>query len=107
MRAREWIEQWGGAIGSCRSQRVVDLDRRYVGGYGVGYTMDQVLIDGQADDGGEKAFGHAVGHVDTGRIAPFGDDIAFVDDQSRRVAALFQRSYRFIEGFVFSECLRL
>lgn len=38
-----------------------------------------------------------MGHVNAGRVAPFGDDIAEMDDEPGRIAALFERADRVTE----------
>ena len=65
---------------------------------GVVELADHAAVEGDADDAGQHAFRDAVGHVDAGGIAPFGDDVAVVDDDAGRVAAVLDRADGVAEG---------
>src|SRR3989449_1134884 len=61
------------------------------------YTTLFRSVVGDADNAREQAFRHAVSHVHAQGLAPFGDDVALVDDHARQVAAVLDRADRVAE----------
>lgn len=94
-------------IAGCRGGGVIDLDGGDVCGDGILYAVDESPVDGQSYDGGEKAFGDAVGHVHSCGFAPFCNDIAFIDDEAGLVAPVLHRSHGVVIGFVLPEAFCL
>jgi hypothetical protein len=77
----------------------VELYRRDIIPYGLIDAPDHAPLDGNSDDAGKEALGHAVGHIYPERISPFSDDVALVNDDSGRIAALPDRPDRVAERF--------
>ena len=74
-----------------RGEGVVHQHGRHVLSNRVVDAPDHAFVEGNADNAGQEALGHAMRHVHTQRLAPFGNDVAFVNDDAGGVAAVLDR----------------
>ena len=54
-------------------------------------VLNQPLVKSNSYSSGKQTLGDAESHVHTLRITPLGNDVAFINNQSSRSAALFER----------------
>jgi hypothetical protein len=67
-------------------------------------VLDQALLERETDWRRQERLRHAVSHVDPGRIAPFGDDVALVDDEAGGAAAILDRAMIELNGSLAKLC---
>ncbi len=65
----------------CASMKIEAWDAHVVD-HAVVHVADEVLVVGNAGNGGEECLGDGVRHVDSARVAPFGDDVTVADDDA-------------------------
>jgi hypothetical protein len=73
-------------------ERAERLDRGHVALHGLVDVADHPAVVRDPDHSREHALGDTVSHIDASRFAPFGDDVAVVNDEARRVAAVLDRT---------------
>jgi hypothetical protein len=72
-------------------ERAERLDRGHVPLHGLVDVADHAAVVRDPDHTRKHALGDAVGHIDAQRFAPFGNDVAPVNDEACRVTAVLDR----------------